>query len=138
VSSIFGRRDDRVLRVMLGVALLVWSVLAVAMMNLRADTGLHADPLRILVVGGYLLVGPGLAVALLLALRDRLLSAVVAVLFSFSALVLLAQASLYSGWWRPGAVIAVLVGLTAVFALVALVRDLRGLRASRAGERGAA
>ena len=125
------------LRSGVATALLIWSGVVLGWLTVPGRAGLDADPARVLVVGGYLLATPGCALVLVLGLRDRLLSVVVALTFSWAALVLFAQAALYSGHWSPPGVAVALVVLTIVLCLWTLTRDLRAWRAGRLGARSA-
>lgn len=129
-----GRMSPR-LRSGIATALLIWSGVVLGWLTVSGHTGLDADPARVLVVGGYLLSAPGLALVLVLVLRDRLLSAVVALAFSWTILILLAQAALYLDEWSPAGVTVTLVALTAALCLGALTRDLHALRDGRRSSR---
>jgi hypothetical protein len=105
-------------------ALLIWSGVVLAWVSLPGETGLHTDPIRVLVVGSYLAVAPGTALVVVLALRDKLLAAVTAMGFSGALLVLLAQATLYLNIWSPRGAAVALVGATCAMSLTALARGM--------------
>jgi hypothetical protein len=115
-------------------ALLIWSGVVLGWVILPGETGLRADPVRVLVVGSYLLVAPGAAFVTVLALRDRLLAAVVAMGFSGALLVLLAQATLYLHIWSPVGVAMAIIGVTCAMSLSVLARG-RTLRRQSTGAR---
>jgi hypothetical protein len=104
--------------------LLIWSGVVLAWVSFPAETRLHADPIRVLVVGSYLAVAPGTAFVIALALRDKLLAAVVAMGFSGALVMLLAQATLYLDIWSPRGVAVVVIGSTCTMALTVLARGM--------------
>jgi hypothetical protein len=101
--------------------LIGWSGIAAVLSSLPPHRGF--EPARFLIVGGLLLVGPGVALAAVLQIRDALVRWVLAVGFSCAVLVLAAQASLYSGMWAPHAVAYTGDILTAALACLAWGRQ---------------
>lgn len=111
-------------RVRLGAAAVLtgWSGLVLLWLAVAGASG-GVPALRVLLIGPLLVAGPGTACALLLRFASRALCGVVAVLVSCPLLVLMAQASLYSGHWAPlGVGVAQLV-LTLLLSAVALLRE---------------
>lgn len=111
-------------RLTAAAALVIWSGVVLAWIVLPGKTALHADPIRVLIVGFYLVVAPGAAFVIVLAVRDRLLAAVVAMGFSGALLILLAQATLYLHIWSPVGAAASVIGSTCAISLTVLVRGL--------------
>lgn len=93
-----------------------WSLTAAVWAGFDRQHGFAVDHLRLLVVGGFLLAGPGLAAVRLMRLTDRLLATVVATGTSLLTLVVAAQASLYTDAWSPPAVVGAIAVLTALLA----------------------
>lgn len=85
------------------------------LLTAAASAAVLADvpgPLRAGLVLAFLVIGPGLAWARSLRLRDPIVLSTVAVALSLSLDALVACAMLYGGVWSPGAGFAVLAGLT--------------------------
>lgn len=122
----------------LGLGLVGWSAVVAFWAGVAGRHGLSVDLPRLVVVGGFLITGPGLALTALLGLRDRLLSWVVAMGTSVGVLALSAQAALYLGRWSPVGIVRAIALGTAVLASAILVRDRRRLRPPSAagGHRG--
>ncbi|WP_427174759.1 hypothetical protein [Arthrobacter sp. 92] len=79
------------------------------------------EPLRLAVIGPFLLAGPGTALILLLKpVRIRKgsgfgvlpLAMAIAVSFSLASAILLSTAMLYAGFWHPSAAVSLLAVLT--------------------------
>ncbi|BAS16620.1 hypothetical protein AHiyo8_49230 [Arthrobacter sp. Hiyo8] len=79
------------------------------------------EELRLVVIGPFLLSGPGTALILLLKparLRKGTgsgvlpLAVAIAVSFSLASAILLSTAMLYAGFWHPSAAVSLLAGLT--------------------------
>ena len=66
---------------------------------------------RTLIVLGFMLICPGLALLRLIDPLDTLMTVTLAVALSVALEMLLALALAYSGLWSPGAALAILVGL---------------------------
>lgn len=96
------------------IVVLVWSI--------SGHRGLEGTAARATVLGGITLIGPGLALVLLLRITDRLLAAVVAIGLSIAILILASQASLYSGRWSPFGVVNFVAALTFAVSLMCLFR----------------
>lgn len=111
------------------VALLVW--------------GDVKGPVRVVVVAGFLLVCPGMAVVRRVGVADKGTEVVLATAVSIGLEAILAGALLYVGWWSPSALLVVLVALCLVAGADELVMAHQGnaaghrtvTRAGTGGER---
>lgn len=81
--------------------------------------------LRFAVVGWFLLICPGMALARLLRLRDPLAEWSLAVALSLGLATLVGSALLYAGRWDVGHAVATLAALCAACALAQLVAEVR-------------
>ena len=117
-----------------GLGLIMWAIVVAFWAEFPAQRGLAVDPVRLLVVGGFLVVGPGLALTGLLRLRDRLLSWVTAMAVSLAVLTLGAQAARYLARWSPVGVVRVIAMGTAGLALAGVVQGFREFRRMPAGK----
>jgi uncharacterized membrane protein len=74
------------------------------------------------VVVGFLLVGPGFALAALSGIRDKLFGAALAVAVSVAVDILVALAMMYGGVWEPVWCLAVLSAITFIAAVAHVSR----------------
>lgn len=89
-----------------------WAVTVLLWTGLAPAEEPTVEPLRLLVVGGFLLAAPGLVLVWLLRLTDPLAATVVAGGASLVLLTSSAQVALYTGSWEPTGVVLWICGLT--------------------------
>lgn len=108
---------------------LLWPVALLSAAGAALSAYLWDPPgaLRAVVVAGFLLVCPGMAVARLLRLADALAEWLLAVALSVALATLVASATLYAGAWDPGVALVILAGVCALGALLQLVQEARAL-----------
>lgn len=104
--------------------LALWSA-GVLTWSLTGHHGPAMTAVRAILFGSFLLVGPGLALVLMVPITDTLLAIVVSVGLSAALLVLAAQVSLYFGHWSPFGVIGTIAGLTFAVAALCVLRPDR-------------
>lgn len=116
-----------------------WSLVTAIWAHSPGQQGLAVDPLRLLVVGGFLLIAPGWAAVRLLRLNDRLLAWSAATGVSLVTLILAAQLALYTGNWSPPTVVGAIAVLTALMAVAGAVpRSQSAVSGPAAAARGSA
>lgn len=84
------------------------------------------SPIRVALTFGFLLFGPGLALAELLEIDDPVQRLALATAASLAIETLVAVALLYSGLFRPDAAVAIVASLTCIALLVAMRRGWYG------------